>query len=171
MQKIQSSRFLVAGSKNGLGVFAKKNFAKGKRLIRFTGPIYTYDQLPPDYQVQEGHFVQIGKNTEMGPSGGIDDYFNHSCDPNAGLIVSGQTVWLIAIKQITAGEEITFDYSTTMDGDDWEIACNCGTARCRKRISNFSSIPNEIQKHYIRLGIVPEYIYPRPSTSRAAKKE
>jgi len=54
----------------------------------------------------------------MGPSGGVDDFFNHSCDPNAGLQIDGQKVWLVAIKNITQGEEITWDYSTTMDEDD-----------------------------------------------------
>lgn len=93
----------------------------------------------------------------MGPSGDTDDFFNHSCAPNAGLKIDGK-VFLIAIQNIANGDEITWDYSTTMDADDWEMDCNCGSKNCRGRIRDFKYIPQDTQKRYLDLGIVPEYI-------------
>ena len=42
----------------------------------------------------------------MGPSGEVDDFFNHSCDPNAGLKITATKAVLVAIKDIPPGQEI-----------------------------------------------------------------
>ena len=63
-----------------------------------------------------------------------------------------------SIKDIKKGEEITWDYSTTMDEDKWEMDCVCQSKNCRKRIKDFKYLPKEIQQKYIKLGIVPDYI-------------
>lgn len=67
-------------------------------------------------------------------------------------------VTLVAIRPIASGEEITWDYSTTMSEDDWEMDCNCGAPSCRKRIRDFKYLPPKLREHYQVLGIVPEYV-------------
>ena len=114
--------------------------------------------MPIQYDEVEDHYVQIDKNLYMGPSGGVDDFFNHSCNPNSGLKIEGKRVILVAIKNIKKNKEIMWDYSTTMDEDDWELDCTCGSKNCRKRIRDFKYLPKEIQQKYIKLGIVPKYI-------------
>lgn len=94
----------------------------------------------------------------MGPSGKLDDYVNHSCDPNSGLVINNINVILIAIRNIKKLEEITWDYSTTIDEDEWEMDCNCRSNICRGRIGDFKYLPEDIQRRYIKLGIVPNYI-------------
>lgn len=102
--------------------------------------------------------MQIGKNVYMGPSGGLDDLVNHSCNPNSGLMIQGKRAILVAIKNIRKSEEITMDYSTTMDEDDWEMDCKCQSKNCRKRIRDFKYLPKETQQAYMVWGIVPKYI-------------
>lgn len=41
--------------------------------------------------------------------------FNHSCNPNS--FIKGKNE-LVALRDIKKGEEITFDYSTTMDDNE-----------------------------------------------------
>ena len=94
----------------------------------------------------------------MGPSGGLNDFLNHLCNPNSGLKIEGKRVTLIAIKNIKKGKEIKWDYSTTMDEDDWELDCKCGSKNCRKRIKDFKYLPKKLRQKYIKLRIVPEYI-------------
>ncbi len=94
----------------------------------------------------------------MGPSGWIDDFVNHSCNPNAGLKIENRKATLVSIKNIKTGQEITWDYSTTMDEDDWEIDCTCGSKNCRKRITDFKYLPKEVRRKYVRIGVVPQYI-------------
>lgn len=53
-------------------------------------------------------------------------FLNHHCEPNA--VIEGRS--LRALRDIAAGEGVTFDYNTT----EWEMAepfaCHCGSARC-----------------------------------------
>jgi hypothetical protein len=157
-QSYREKFLLIKNTKNGKGVFANKNFERDEIVSEFHGKFFTFEQLPIPYNEVEDHYVQIGKNLYLGPSGGIDDFFNHSCSPNSGLKINGEKVFLSAIYNIKNGDEITWDYSTTMDEDDWEMSCGCGSKDCRGRISDFKYLPPKIKKKYLDLGIVPEYI-------------
>lgn len=153
-----SKNLIVRKTQNGKGVFANKDFKKNEFILEFRGDLYTSEELPTPYNKTEDRYMQIGENLYIGPSGDIDDFLNHSCDPNSGVKINGKKVFLIAIKEIKKNEEITWDYSTTMDEDDWEMNCNCGSKSCRGRIRDFKYLPSDIQKKYLDLGIVPEYI-------------
>src|SRR3989344_6629940 len=148
---------VIKESNAGKGVFANKNFKRLEKIIDFKiEPIVRSTEIPDDPETNNNnHYLQIGKHTYLGPSGEIDDYFNHSCDPNSGLKISKNKVTLISIKKIKKGEEITFDYSTTMYNDRWTMRCVCESRNCRKIIGNFADIPKEIKKKYIRLSVIP----------------
>jgi len=94
---------ILGQSKLGKAIFANKDFKKGEEIIEFKGKLFTYEQLPTPYVEVEDHYVQIDKNLYMGPSGNLDDFFNHSCNPNSGLKIEGKRVILIAIKDIKKG--------------------------------------------------------------------
>ncbi|HSV15089.1 MAG TPA: SET domain-containing protein-lysine N-methyltransferase [Tepidisphaeraceae bacterium] len=143
---------IVRESPTGRGVFASTHLSAGARLLRFTGPLLRYEQTTPQTLA-----LQIGLDLYIGESGGADDCVNHSCDPDAGLVIDGTDVQLIALRDIAAGEQVTFDYSTTMDEDDFEFDCLCGSPNCRRRIRDFKHLPAEVQRRYVELGVVPEY--------------
>jgi uncharacterized protein len=150
---------LILGQSNlGKAVFANKDFKKGEEIIEWRGPVLSKEELPPIRTAEDDRFTQIDNDKYIGESGELDDFFNHSCNPNAGLLFKYKKIFLIAIKDISKGDEITWDYSTTMDEDDWEMDCMCQSKNCRKRIGDFKYLPKEIQKKYIKLGIVPKYI-------------
>ena len=76
--------------------------------------------------------VQIADDLFIGPVAeaereGAMMHLNHSCNPNVG--VRGE-ITFIAMRDIEAGEELTFDYAMT-DNEDYEMHCNCGTQNCR----------------------------------------
>jgi hypothetical protein len=58
---------------------------------------------------------------------------------------------VIALREIHAGEEITYDYCVNGYGDTvW--TCRCGAARCRHSIhSDFFHLPLDLQKAYLPL--------------------
>src|SRR4051794_22216368 len=120
---------IVRETEHGRGVFAGKPIPAGAHLIRFTGPLLSYAQTSP-----QTYALQVGPDVYIGASGGPDDFINHSCEPNAGFRIEGTAADLHAIRDIAAGEEILFDYSTTLDEDDFEMECWCGAAGCRRRI-------------------------------------
>jgi len=143
---------------NGRGILANRNFESGEKILEFKGQILRREELPVPYSAVEDHYMQIGERLYLGPSGDKDDLINHSCQPNAGVKIRDKRVFLFSIKAIKKGEEITWDYSTTMDEDEWEMNCNCKSENCRRRIRDFNHLPKDLQQNYISLGIVPEFI-------------
>jgi hypothetical protein len=127
-------------------------------IIYFGGQIVGIEKLPTPYTADKDYFLQVGPDFFLGPSGKLDDYVNHSCDPNTGIFFNSGRVRLSSIKYILAGSQITFDYSTTMKNFNWQMSCDCGSADCRHQIKNFDELPDTIKTKYIELGIVPKYL-------------
>lgn len=116
--------------KGGYAVYCQEPIAKGELLVVWSGTLVdeaTLLTLPApvrrhSLQVERNHFLV--SLTEFEPA----DYVNHSCDPNAGL--SGQ-IALVAMRDIEAGEEITYDYAMS-DGTGYdEFECKCRSPQCR----------------------------------------
>ena len=145
----------------GKGVKAKININKGEKVLDFLGQITNRYGLPYPYTSSNDYYLQIGIDRFLGPSGELDDYVNHSCDPNAGIVFSENLISLVAIKPILKDKEIFYDYSTTMYNFGWKMKCFCKSKNCRKLIDDFLCIPYQVQQKYIELGIIPEYILTR----------
>ena len=96
---------------------------------------------PAEIQITEDLF--IGPTTRAEREGGMM-HLNHSCDPNLG--VQGQIVF-VALRDIYAGEELTFDYAMT-DDEAYEMECNCQTSVCRKVIAGRDWMQKEVQLKY-----------------------
>lgn len=143
---------------HGKGVFAVEDIEVDEEIFYFGGSVIGVEELPKPYTLNNDYYLQIGESTFLGPSGNLDDYVNHSCDPNAGVIFDSDVVKLVAIVFIPAGSQITFDYSTTMDSVGWEMACACGSDKCRRKVQNFVYLSEHIQAKYVRRGVVPDYI-------------
>lgn len=56
-------------------------------------------------------------------------FTNHSCRPNARLVIRNGRVEFYALRDITPGEEITVDYGETHH--EGRLACRCGAPGCR----------------------------------------
>lgn len=124
------------------GLFAREVINPDDLLVMWSGRLVTLDQadnLPP---LQLRRSVQVEDNLLLLPvvQGEPADFVNHSCNPNTGL--RGQTA-LVALRTITVGEEICYDYAMT-DGSSYdEFECQCGAANCRGRITgNDWQLPN-----------------------------
>jgi hypothetical protein len=71
-------------------------------------------------------------------------FLNHSCDPNVGF--AGNVV-LVAMRDVTAGEELTTDYAL-FDDYDGAMDCGCGRPGCRRRIDGRDWRRPELQERY-----------------------
>jgi uncharacterized protein len=61
--------------------------------------------------------------------GNISRYINHSCDPTCRAHKVGGRIFIIALRDIARGKEITFDYCFQFR--HWaENPCHCGSPRC-----------------------------------------
>lgn len=121
---------------HGAGAFARRAIRAGEVVVVCGGVRVRDEQIPPGARA-----MQIGEDLylmEDPASPGPDDSMNHSCEPNLGF-VRGDPV-LFALRDIAAGEELTFDYSTTMGEEGWSIECRCGRRGCRGRVTNFGDL-------------------------------
>jgi hypothetical protein len=132
------------------GVFATAPITAGETVFIWGGLLVTYDEFLAKRvswrscsAVDEG--VYIGKLPAHGDM--RDDFANHSCDPNLWLIDS---VTLVARRNIAPGEELTFDYATFYEIDDWVVAedCQCGADDCRGLVMGSDWRIPELQERY-----------------------
>ncbi|GHS89694.1 hypothetical protein FACS189487_10430 [Campylobacterota bacterium] len=94
-------------------------------------------------QVSETHFMG-SKNADFNDA---TCFINHSCDPNLAFENGGLT--LVNIRDIDAGEELTWDYSTSIDDGIFEMKCSCGAGNCRDIIKSFRFLDPQIQAHLL----------------------
>lgn len=77
------------------------------------------------------HTIQIDACRHQAGTDEIDDYLNHSCDPNSALDFT--RLELRSLRPIAAGEELSFNYLTS----EWDMAapftCRCGAPGCLGR--------------------------------------
>lgn len=148
-QKLEVRKSKIGGK----GTFSKENIKKGERLLILGGYISKISdekKLPEEFN---DNGAQITENLVLGALnqselGGIN-YFNHSCEPNAGF--KGQ-IFLVAMKDIEKGKEIVFDYAMTLFDskgiEPYNMKCLCGTKECRGFVTgNDWKIP-KLQKKY-----------------------
>ena len=93
--------------------------------------------------------------------------FNHSCAPNC-FVRGSVDCELVALRDIKKGEEITFDYSTTVNENDekiqnarfayWMCPCHCGSPLCRGIIDQFKTLPKKVQNFYIKNKYMPDFM-------------
>lgn len=121
---------IVKKARNGLGAFLVAAVNKDDLVVDWSAhPLF---EQPP--RILPGwKFKQISPGVFVGPLGPEqhpDAYINHSCGPNAELRLDRPRIHLVALGDIAAGEEITFDYAAAYPGA-WAMKCKCGAVSCR----------------------------------------
>jgi hypothetical protein len=138
------------------GSFATAPIPKGTVVMVQGGRILPSDVLDtPEYEQYWYHSFQVERDVYIAPllpeRAYLDAIFlvNHSCDPTCGM--AGQ-ISLITIRDVAAGEEVTFDYAMTdtdIPEEQWEpMTCQCGQANCRKIITGDDWKDPSLQARY-----------------------
>ncbi|MGL4667066.1 MAG: SET domain-containing protein [Saezia sp.] len=131
-------------SVHGKGLFALRAIPKGEKIIEYEGEHISWEEAddrhphnPDDpyhtfYFQLESSFVIDG-----GVNGNESRWMNHSCDPNTEAYEEDdERVFIYAIKDIAAGEEVTYNYRLVLDEaytPELEACyqCRCGSKNCR----------------------------------------
>lgn len=113
------------------GCYTTTAIRKGARVAEYTGPLMSKKDADACYQGSPVTYLfGLGDGSMVIDGHGLAMFINHSCDPNCETSEIKGRVWISAIRNIAAGEEITYDYCL-YDGGDEEAPCNCGTIHCR----------------------------------------
>ncbi|MGD0786892.1 MAG: SET domain-containing protein-lysine N-methyltransferase [Terracidiphilus sp.] len=113
------------------GCFTTTPIRKGARVAEYTGTRLSKEEADALYQDSTiTYLFGLGDGSIVIDGQGPARYINHSCDPNCESSEVRGRIWIKAIKSISAGEELTYDYCLYDGGED-EALCNCGATKCR----------------------------------------
>ncbi|MCO6483684.1 MAG: SET domain-containing protein-lysine N-methyltransferase [Flavobacteriales bacterium] len=143
------SKIIRRNSKiHGQGVFATAPIKAGEEIVEYKGKLRSHADVDEEYGgddtghtflfILNEHYVidaNIGGNTAR--------WINHSCAPNCKAYVIGDEsddprkdrVVIEALRDIRAGEELTYDYDIQVEGpitkEERKLwACHCGAPNC-----------------------------------------
>jgi hypothetical protein len=136
MPAISSKKpYRVGRSRTGLGLFATKPIKKGAKIVRYFGPLLDSKKKKDDAIENKYLFELNGRWTIDGSvRENVARYINHACRPNAesDVMPRKKKVVIRAIKNISPGEEINYDYGTDYFKAYLKpIGCKC--AACEKK--------------------------------------
>jgi hypothetical protein len=149
MPAISSNKpYRIGRSRTGLGLFATKPIKKGAKIVRYFGPLLDSHNKNHDDIENKYLFELNGRWTIDGSvRKNIARYINHACRPNAESDVSARKrkVVIRAIKNISPGEEINYDYGTDYFKAYLKpIGCKCDS--CEKKRKKLRAEERERKK-------------------------
>ena len=138
-RRIQTRRSGV----HGKGMFAVQDLAEGETLIEYVGEViswkealrrHPHDPTDPNhtfyFHVDEKHVIDAKHG------GNSSRWINHSCAPNCEADEQKGRVFIKALRNIPAGDELFYDYGLIIDAKytkklKAEYPCWCGAPDCR----------------------------------------
>ena len=120
---------------NNLGLFAKSDINKGEKVIEYKGRKFTHKQVEENDRFDNSKAIYLFTLNERYVLDGdtktnTAKYINHSCDPNCEVDIIKGKIWIIAIKDIKKGDELSYDYGFGYDADFRQFLCKCGSKNC-----------------------------------------
>ncbi len=141
-RRAQSDLCEVKGSQiHGQGVYATQDIEAGAKIIEYVGELIDKDESGARGVKQAAEAAKKGVAAvyifNLTKKWDIDGNFpwntarliNHSCAPNCEAWQTGKKIFIHALRDIKAGEELGFDYG--FDVECWEEhPCRCGADGC-----------------------------------------
>ena len=117
------------------GLYANQNIKKGTRIIEYKGKIVSVKETSknPKFDNEKAIYLfNINKRLDLDGDFKFNTarLINHSCDPNCEVFGKGLKVWIYAMKDITKGDELSYDYGFNFDENFKQYPCNCKSKNC-----------------------------------------
>jgi SET domain-containing protein len=116
---------------HGKGVFAAQAIPKGTPILPYLG-----EKISPQEatrRIAQGNTFIFFFDARYDIDGNIRKnrarYINHSCDPNCASDLMNGQIWILALRDIQDGEELSYDYGYELDGYE-KRPCHCDAKQC-----------------------------------------
>ncbi|PIN90698.1 SET domain-containing protein-lysine N-methyltransferase [Candidatus Pacearchaeota archaeon CG10_big_fil_rev_8_21_14_0_10_32_14] len=144
IHKKTSSKYIIIknSSIHSKGIYAKTDIPKNIKVIEYVGKKVSnklsdkvadrdLDRSKKNKKLGEVYLFELNKEFDIDGNYPYNTarYLNHSCNPNCKYKYDNGKIWIISIRIIKKGEELTFDYD--FDLEDYEhYPCLCGSKNC-----------------------------------------
>ena len=124
-------------------MFALQDLAEGETIIEYVGEVISWEEAqdrhphdPSDPNHTFYFHVNEDKVIDALHGGNSSRWINHSCDPNCEADEENDRIFIKALRNIRAGEELNYDYGLIIDEPYTpkllaEYPCWCGAKNCR----------------------------------------
>ncbi len=116
---------------HGTGGFATQDIAAGSRVIEYVGRKIDKQESRRQCQLKNPFIFYLDPDTDL--DGQVEwnpaRFLNHSCSPNCEAERIDGGIWIVAKRDIRAGEEITFNYGYDLESFR-DYPCRCGAPNC-----------------------------------------
>ncbi|XP_061616456.1 histone-lysine N-methyltransferase ASH1L isoform X1 [Phyllopteryx taeniolatus] len=144
-------RFRAEGK--GWGIRTKESLRSGQFIIEYLGEVVSEHEfrsrMMQQYFAHSGHYclnLDSGMVIDSYRMGNEARFINHSCEPNCEMqkwSVNGvYRIGLFALKDISSGTELTYDYNFHSFNTEEQQVCKCGSESCRGIIGGKSQRVN-----------------------------
>ena len=121
--------------RKGRGLYATKDIKEGTRIINYIGKIITKKQTEDSEKFDNAKPIYLfNLNKKYDLDGDVlwntARLINHSCSNNCDYNGTGLKLWVVTIKDIKKGEEITVDYGFGYDENFKQFKCKCESKNC-----------------------------------------
>ena len=116
---------------HGFGGFAKVDIRTGTRVIEYLGEKISKQESLKRCEANNEYIFTLNDREDL--DGNVPwnpaRLINHSCSPNCDAELEDDRIWIVASRDIRAGEEITFNYGFDLV-DYKDYPCRCGSPNC-----------------------------------------
>lgn len=117
----------------GQGLFAGQEIPKGIRIMQYVGEKITKEESTR--RLAQGNAYIFTCNERYDIDGkefrNTARFSNHSCDPNCEVEKTARAIWIVALRDIHDGEELTYNYGYDYDPATYQdFPCHCGATNC-----------------------------------------
>lgn len=116
---------------HGRGVFAARPIPAGARILEYTGEKITHRESLVRCQANNQCIFHLNEHFAIDGSaeGNMARFINHSCSPNCEAELVDGHLYITALRDLMAGEELCFNYGYDLV-DYREHPCHCGSGNC-----------------------------------------
>lgn len=116
---------------HGTGGFARCDIAAGTRIIEYVGERITKGESARRCLAENAYIFTLTDEHDL--DGNVPEnparFINHSCAPNCEAEDDGGRIWIVALRDVRAGEELSFNYGYDLE-EYRENPCLCGVPEC-----------------------------------------
>ncbi len=129
---IENNLLIIRESKiHAMGVFAKQKITSNTKIVEYVGRLISKEESKQLCSSGNNFIFELDGKTDI--DGNVDwniaRFINHSCEPNCEAQIIDGHIWIVAIRDVEPGEELTFNYGYSIENYH-DYPCKCRSNKC-----------------------------------------